>query len=89
MSADFEPGVTPVDAKQLQQLMAENKLYQQQVLAREQMPLNQVYRGVPIKSQPMTSYDSMSFGDAFKAARSFGAKVFTWRGKKYNTKLKK
>ena len=75
--------------EQLQQLMAWNKMDQQQMLAKEQMPLNQVYRGVPIKSQPMPSYDSMSFGDAFKTARSYGAKVFTWRGKRYNTKLKK
>lgn len=32
--------------------------------------------------------DKGSFDKAFKAARSGGAKTFTWRGKKYNTKLR-
>lgn len=32
--------------------------------------------------------DSGSFDKAFKAARSGGAKEFTWRGKRYNTKIK-
>jgi len=29
-----------------------------------------------------------SFGSAFKAARAAGKKIFTWKGKKYNTKHK-
>ena len=29
-----------------------------------------------------------SFGDAFKAARASGQKVFEWQGRKYNTKKK-
>lgn len=32
--------------------------------------------------------DKGSFDSAFKASRSAGKKSFTWRGKKYNTKLK-
>ena len=32
--------------------------------------------------------DKMSFGKAFRAARNEGMKTFTWRGKKYGTKLK-
>jgi hypothetical protein len=32
--------------------------------------------------------DKGSFDSAFKASRSAGKKTFTWRGKKYNTKLK-
>jgi hypothetical protein len=32
--------------------------------------------------------DKGSFNSAFKASRSAGKKEFTWRGKKYNTKLK-
>lgn len=33
--------------------------------------------------------DDMSFGKAFRAARNEGMGTFTWRGKKYGTKLKK
>ena len=32
--------------------------------------------------------DKGSFNSAFKASRSAGKKTFSWRGKKYNTKLK-
>ena len=36
---------------------------------------------------PKPSAGKMSFGAAFRAARNAGDKVFTWRGKSYNTKL--
>ena len=39
------------------------------------------------KGQDLIS-DTMSFGKAFRAARNEGMKTFTWRGKKYGTKLK-
>jgi hypothetical protein len=32
--------------------------------------------------------DKGSFDSAFKASRSAGKKAFSWRGKKYNTKMK-
>jgi hypothetical protein len=32
--------------------------------------------------------DKGSFDNAFRMARKGGAKTFTWRGKKYNTKLR-
>ena len=41
--------------------------------------------------QPKTtqaSFNKKSFDQAFKSARTSGAKVFTWRGKKYTTKMK-
>lgn len=46
-------------------------------------------------SQPSTlltreiqpGYDNMTFGNAFNAARQNGEKIFTWKGKKYNTNL--
>jgi len=34
------------------------------------------------------SFNKKTFDQAFKAARSSGAKEFTWRGKRYNTKIK-
>lgn len=34
------------------------------------------------------AFDKKTFDQAFKAARTSGAKVFTWRGNKYNTKLR-
>jgi len=40
------------------------------------------------KGQDVIS-DDMSFGKAFRAARNEGMGTFTWRGKKYGTKLKK
>ncbi len=40
------------------------------------------------KGQDVIS-NTMSFGKAFRAARNEGMKTFTWRGKKYGTKLKK
>lgn len=35
-----------------------------------------------------SSSSAMSFREAFKAARKSGKAVFTWRGRKYNTKVK-
>ena len=40
------------------------------------------------KGQDVIS-DDMSFGKAFRAARNEGMGTFTWRGKKYGTKMKK
>ena len=40
------------------------------------------------KGQDVIS-DEMSFGKAFRAARNEGMGTFTWRGKKYGTKMKK
>jgi len=34
------------------------------------------------------AFDKKTFDQAFKAARTSGAKAFTWRGNKYNTKLR-
>ena len=33
-------------------------------------------------------FDKQSFGTAFSLAKSAGAKEFTWRDRKYNTKTK-
>lgn len=35
-----------------------------------------------------SSFNKKSFDDAFRTARKSGAKTFTWRGKKYTTKMK-
>jgi len=43
---------------------------------------------MPKAESKKTGTDSMSFGEAFKAARKAGKKQFTWRGKKYHTKTK-
>lgn len=43
----------------------------------------------PPKKKPGLSAGAKSFDKAFAAARSAGKKEFTWRGKRYNTKLKK
>jgi len=40
------------------------------------------------KDKAKPKKDSQSFGQAFKAAKSSGAKVFTWKGKQYSTKTK-
>lgn len=40
------------------------------------------------KAKPKLSAAAQSFDRAFAAARKSGKSVFTWRGKKYNTKLK-
>jgi len=40
------------------------------------------------KRLTQSGMDKGSFDSAFKASRSAGKKTFTWRGKKYNTKLK-
>ena len=42
----------------------------------------------PSQKTTQSSFNKKTFDQAFKAARSSGAKEFTWRGKKYNTKLK-
>ena len=42
----------------------------------------------PTPKNTTASFNKKSFDQAFKAARTSGAKVFTWRGKKYTTKLK-
>ena len=40
------------------------------------------------KAKPKLSAGAQSFDRAFAAARKGGKSVFTWRGKRYNTKLK-
>lgn len=40
----------------------------------------------PTASTSQGSFNKKTFDQAFKAARSSGAKEFTWRGKRYNTK---
>ena len=40
------------------------------------------------KRLTQSGLDKGSFDSAFKASRSAGKKIFTWRGKKYNTKLR-
>jgi hypothetical protein len=42
----------------------------------------------PKPSTTQSSFNRKTFDQAFKAARTSGAKVFTWRGKKYTTKMK-
>lgn len=42
----------------------------------------------PKPATTQSSFNKKTFDQAFKAARSSGAKEFTWRGKKYNTKMK-
>lgn len=42
----------------------------------------------PKSTLTQSSFNKKTFDQAFKAARSSGAKEFTWRGKKYNTKIK-
>lgn len=42
----------------------------------------------PTQKTTQTSFNKKSFDQAFSAARSSGAKEFTWRGKRYNTKIK-
>ncbi len=42
----------------------------------------------PSPKTTQASFNKKSFDQAFKAARTSGAKVFTWRGKKYTTKMK-
>ena len=43
----------------------------------------------PPKKKPGLSAGAKAFDKAFAAARSAGKKEFTWRGKRYTTKLKK
>ena len=42
----------------------------------------------PTQKTTQSSFNKKSFDQAFSAARSSGTKEFTWRGKRYNTKLK-
>lgn len=42
----------------------------------------------PKPSTTQSSFNKKTFDQAFKAARTSGAKEFTWRGKRYNTKMK-
>jgi len=42
----------------------------------------------PTQKTTTASFNKKSFGEAFKAARSSGAKEFSWRGTRYNTKKK-
>lgn len=42
----------------------------------------------PKASTTQASFNKKTFDQAFKAARTSGAKEFTWRGKRYNTKMK-
>jgi hypothetical protein len=42
----------------------------------------------PTQKTTTASFNKKSFNEAFKAARSSGAKEFSWRGKRYNTKKK-
>jgi len=42
----------------------------------------------PSPKTTQSSFNKKTFDQAFKAARTSGAKQFTWRGKKYTTKMK-
>lgn len=42
----------------------------------------------PTSKTTQSSFNKKSFDDAFRTARKSGAKTFTWRGKKYTTKMK-
>ncbi len=42
----------------------------------------------PASKTTQSSFNKKSFDDAFRTARKSGAKTFTWRGKKYTTKMK-
>jgi hypothetical protein len=42
----------------------------------------------PTPKTTTSSFNKKTFDQAFKAARTSGAKEFTWRGKRYNTKMK-
>ncbi len=42
----------------------------------------------PMPKATASSFNKKTFDQAFKAARTSGAKEFTWRGKRYNTKMK-
>jgi hypothetical protein len=44
-------------------------------------------RQMELRNQQMKA-DKGNFDDAFSAAREAGRKDFTWRGRKYNTKMK-
>lgn len=42
----------------------------------------------PKPATTQASFNKKTFDQAFKSARTSGAKTFTWRGKKYTTKIK-
>jgi hypothetical protein len=42
----------------------------------------------PSPKATVQAFDKKTFEQAFKAARTAQAKTFTWRGNKYNTKLR-
>lgn len=42
----------------------------------------------PASKTTQASFNKKTFDQAFKAARTSGAKTFTWRGKKYTTNMK-
>jgi hypothetical protein len=42
----------------------------------------------PSPKTTQASFNKKSFDQAFKSARTSGAKTFTWRGKKYTTEMK-
>lgn len=42
----------------------------------------------PKSSKSKSDFDDLTFGQAFSRNRKSGAKEFTWRGNKYNTKLR-
>lgn len=42
----------------------------------------------PSPTTTQSSFNKKTFDQAFKSARTSGAKTFTWRGKKYTTKMK-
>lgn len=44
--------------------------------------------GPKTKATLQQAFNKKSFNDAFRTARKSGAKTFTWRGKKYTTKMK-
>ena len=81
--------------EQLQELMAEQQLYSQGVMEREEQEgraqdvlLSQIPLSMPMPQVQQRPQQPESFGRAFAAARRAGAKIFTWRGRKFNTRLK-
>jgi hypothetical protein len=45
-------------------------------------------QGPAVTGPSQAKFNKSNFNDAFRKARSSGAKEFTWRGKRYNTKKK-
>jgi hypothetical protein len=46
------------------------------------------FQGPKLTSATLKAFDKKTFDQAFKAARTAKSKTFTWRGNKYNTKLR-